>query len=220
MPFGPNRSRASAQRTIFAQRRQFYIFVTGGNRRQEHRGLRHVSRTDTVTAPTESCRTCFRDRRQKPCLNPMPDTNGASVSRTGMKDAEALEQIDQTTAAATQGNEAETARNGQVGQTITRSNPMTQLFPNGLHGEKGRRSGVVQIMLDALGAAELHFDIQRPQRKALGRQSALDDIERARAVSRITSGTEVRSAAHIPSRPSARLPAEVTSTSSSCMKVS
>ena len=25
----------------------------------------------------------------------MPDTNGASVSRTGMKDAEALEQIDQ-----------------------------------------------------------------------------------------------------------------------------
>ena len=47
----------------------------------------------------------------------MPDTNGASVSRTGMKDAEALEQIDQTTAAATQGNEAETARNGQVGQT-------------------------------------------------------------------------------------------------------
>ena len=36
-------------------------------------------------------------------------------------------------------------------------------------------------MLDALGAAELHFDIQRPQRKALGRQSALDDIERARA---------------------------------------
>lgn len=53
----------------------------------------------------------------------MPDTNGASVSRTGMKDAEALEQIDQTTAAAAQGNEAETARNGQVGQTITRSNP-------------------------------------------------------------------------------------------------
>lgn len=97
---------------------------------------------------------------------------------------------------------------------------MTQLFPNGLHGEKGRRSGVVQIMLDALGAAELHFDVQRPQRKALGRQSALDDIERARAVSRITSGTEVKSAAHIPSRPSARLPAEVTSTSSSCMKVS
>ena len=111
----------------------------------------------------------------------MPDTNGASVSRTGMKDAEALEQIDQTTAAATQGNEAETAHNGQVGQTDYAQQSMTQLFPNGLHGEKGRRSGVVQIMLDALGAAELHFDIQRPQRKALGRQSALDDIERARA---------------------------------------
>ena len=82
----------------------------------------------------------------------MPDTNGASVSRTGMKDAEALEQIDQTTAAATQGNEAETAHNGQVGQTDYAQQSMTQLFPNGLHGEKGRRSGVVQIMLDALGA--------------------------------------------------------------------
>ena len=98
-----------------------------------------------------------------------------------MKDAEALEQIDQTTAAAAQGNEAETARNGQVGQTDYAQQSMTQLFPNGLHGEKGRRSGVVQIMLDTLGAAELHFDVQRPQRKALGRQSALDDIERARA---------------------------------------
>ncbi len=57
-----------------------------------------------------------------------PDTNGASVTRTGMKDAEALEQIDQTTAAAAQGNEAETARNGQVGQTDYAQQSMTQLF--------------------------------------------------------------------------------------------
>ena len=128
-----------------------------------------------------------------------------------MIQAELFEKIGQSAALAVGRDKTEPADQFHIAH-LDHPQPIgRQLVQHSLHRNERERIGIKQVMLDTLGTAQLHLDVQLPQRQAVPGELPF---------SRITNGKAGKSAAVISSRVKEVFEAEVTSTNSSSMKSS
>lgn len=132
--------------------------------------------------------------------------------------AELFEQFREPAIVAVSGNEAETAVDFETVRVDNTQFVVCEFVQNGLNGDKGEGSRIVQVAFDAFAAPScisMFMDCSsRPQRaRASVRMSSVPE-----PFSRMTRGRRPSVAMSTSSSRKAEFDAEVTSTSSSCMK--
>lgn len=92
--------------------------------------------------------------------------------------AELFEQFREPAIVAVSGNEAETAVDFETVRVDNTQFVVCEFVQNGLNGDKGEGSRIVQVAFDAFAAAELHLNVHGLQFQTAAGEGFREDVQR------------------------------------------